>query len=76
MLRASSPASVEPGGAKGQSDRTNKEQSVLLPCVFATSQTLTNSFTDCHRPESASQMHLNPRGSRTGRAEGHHMHSH
>lgn len=65
MLRASSSASVESGGAKEQANRRNRSL-VCSYYVFPISQTLANSFTNCHRPESASQYALAPETAELG----------
>lgn len=53
------------GGAKEQANRRNRSE-VCSYHVFSTSQTLTNSFTKCHRPESASQCALAPEAAELG----------
>lgn len=63
--RASSSASVESGTAKEQANRRKSIQ-VCSYHVFSISQTLTNSLTNCRRPESTSQCTLAPEATELG----------
>lgn len=56
---------MESAGAKEQADRRNRSE-VCSYHVFSISQTLTNSFTSCHRQESTSQCALAPEAAELG----------